>query len=149
MLPVRLGKGQQRQHILQQRNLPYMFSITLERLLAFSSVGSSEPTHTVSLIVVGILISAVARNLIPNWLERVNHRFGRWSRRIGERTPLLSGHWWKMIVPTQLAIVILSPFFFEILIKWRLPSLFSLFFSFVINDFHPSHRLLEHVMWPG
>ncbi|KAI8334650.1 hypothetical protein BC941DRAFT_431784 [Chlamydoabsidia padenii] len=70
----------------------WVYASSTAWLLAFSSVGSSDPTHTVSLIVVGILVSAVARTLIPNWLERVNHRFGRWSRRIGERTPLLSGH---------------------------------------------------------
>ncbi|ORX55113.1 hypothetical protein DM01DRAFT_1335411 [Hesseltinella vesiculosa] len=48
-------------------------------------------THTVSLIVVGILISAVARALIPQWIERLHRRIAHWSNRIGERTPLL-GH---------------------------------------------------------
>ena len=48
--------------------------------------------HTVSLIVVGVLVSAVARALIPNWLERVNQHFSRFTSRVGERAPLLGGH---------------------------------------------------------
>ncbi|KAI8097212.1 uncharacterized protein BX664DRAFT_325821 [Halteromyces radiatus] len=70
----------------------WVYASSTAWLLGFASAGTSETTHTVSLVVVGILISAVARTLIPNWLERINRRFGRWSRRLGERTPLLSGH---------------------------------------------------------
>ncbi|CAO3596120.1 unnamed protein product [Absidia cylindrospora] len=70
----------------------WVYASSTAWLLAFAAPGTSDLTHTVSLIVVGILISAVARTLIPNWLERVNRRFGRWSRSLGERTPLLSGH---------------------------------------------------------
>ncbi|CAO3653019.1 unnamed protein product [Cunninghamella blakesleeana] len=62
-------------------------------ILGFGAAATSGLAHTVSLVVVGILISAVARTLIPNWLESINRRFGRWTRKLfarGERTPLLS-----------------------------------------------------------
>jgi hypothetical protein len=60
------------------------------RILLGAAVFLDDAPHTVSLIVVGVLISAVARTLIPNWLDRFNRRFSRWANRIGERTPLLS-----------------------------------------------------------
>lgn len=56
-----------------------------------AAVFLTDVPHTTALIVVGILISAVARTLIPNWLDRFNRRFSSWANRLGERTPLL-GH---------------------------------------------------------
>jgi hypothetical protein len=57
-----------------------------------AAVFLNDTPHTIALIVVGILASAVARTLIPNWLDRLNRRFSSWANRLGERTPLLSGH---------------------------------------------------------
>lgn len=65
------------------------------RILLGAAVFLTSTPHTVSLIVVGILVSAVARTLIPNWLERINRRFSRWTSRFGERAeraPLLGGN---------------------------------------------------------
>lgn len=64
------------------------------RILLSAAIFLTGTPHVVSLVVVGILVSAVARTLIPNWLERINRRFGRWTSRWGERAeraPLL-GH---------------------------------------------------------
>jgi urea transporter len=68
----------------------YLFSF--HRILLGAAVFLHDAPHTFALIVVGILVSAVARALIPGWLERFNRRFSRWTDRLGERTPLLSGH---------------------------------------------------------
>ncbi|KAG1048835.1 hypothetical protein G6F43_008797 [Rhizopus delemar] len=68
----------------------WVYSLTTAWILLGAAVFLDDAPHTVSLIVVGVLISAVARTLIPNWLERFNRRFSRWANRIGERTPLLS-----------------------------------------------------------
>ncbi|KAI9300188.1 hypothetical protein BJ944DRAFT_171219 [Cunninghamella echinulata] len=71
----------------------WIYASTTAWILGFNASLISGTSHTVSLVVVGILISAVARTLIPNWLESINRRFGRWSRKLfarGERTPLLS-----------------------------------------------------------
>lgn len=61
------------------------------RILLDAAVFLTQTPHTVSLVVVGILVSAVARTLIPNWLERINRRFSQWTNRASERTPLLGG----------------------------------------------------------
>ncbi|KAI8992230.1 hypothetical protein BDB01DRAFT_847624 [Pilobolus umbonatus] len=45
--------------------------------------------YTVSLITVGILVSAIARALIPQVMNEAYRRFGYWSHSFGERTPLL------------------------------------------------------------
>ncbi|KAG0193546.1 hypothetical protein DFQ28_004666 [Apophysomyces sp. BC1034] len=70
----------------------WVWALTTAWILLGVAVFLSDAPHTVSLVVVGILINAVARTLIPDWLERVNRRFGRWTDRLGERTPLLSNH---------------------------------------------------------
>lgn len=62
---------------------------TNHRILLGAAVFLVDTPHIVSLIVVGILVSAVARTLIPNWLDRFNRRFSTWANRLGERTPLL------------------------------------------------------------
>ncbi|KAI8370419.1 uncharacterized protein BYT42DRAFT_87974 [Radiomyces spectabilis] len=69
----------------------WIYALATAWILLGAAVFLNELPHTVSLIVVGILLSAVARTLIPNWLERINRRFGHWTDRIGERTPLLPG----------------------------------------------------------
>ncbi|CAO3695676.1 unnamed protein product [Rhizopus stolonifer] len=68
----------------------WVYSLTTAWILLGTAVFLEGAPHTVSLIVVGVLVSAVARTLIPNWLNRFNRRFSRWANRIGERTPLLS-----------------------------------------------------------
>lgn len=55
-----------------------------------AAVFLTDTPHIVALVTVGILVSAVARTLIPNWLDRLNRRFSSWANRLGERTPLLS-----------------------------------------------------------
>ncbi|GAN11445.1 hypothetical protein MAM1_0607d11008 [Mucor ambiguus] len=69
----------------------WVYALTTGWILLGAAVFLSNVPHTTSLIVVGILISAVARTLIPNWLDRFNRRFSSWANRLGERTPLL-GH---------------------------------------------------------
>jgi len=77
--------------VLSNEILIVPFSTLEFRILLGAAVFLSDVPHTTSLIVVGILISAVARTLIPNWLDRFNRRFSSWANRLGERTPLL-GH---------------------------------------------------------
>lgn len=43
----------------------YMYIMFICRILGFGAAATSGLAHTVSLVVVGILISAVARTLIP------------------------------------------------------------------------------------
>ncbi|ORZ00649.1 hypothetical protein BCR43DRAFT_555842 [Syncephalastrum racemosum] len=72
----------------------WVFALTTAWILLSAAIFLTGTPHVVSLVVVGILVSAVARTLIPNWLERINRRFGRWTSRWGERAeraPLL-GH---------------------------------------------------------
>ncbi|KAI8881536.1 hypothetical protein K501DRAFT_252946 [Backusella circina FSU 941] len=69
----------------------WVYALTTAWILLGTATILTEAPHTISLIVVGVLISAVARCLIPNTLDSLNRRFGRWSSRLGERTPLL-GH---------------------------------------------------------
>ncbi|KAI9282652.1 hypothetical protein BY458DRAFT_496876 [Sporodiniella umbellata] len=68
----------------------WVYSLTTAWILLGAAVFLEGAPHTVALIVVGVLVSAVARTLIPNWLERLNRRFSHWLNGIGERTPLLS-----------------------------------------------------------
>ncbi|KAL0085855.1 hypothetical protein J3Q64DRAFT_1739966 [Phycomyces blakesleeanus] len=70
----------------------WVWALTTAWILLGAAVFLTETAHTTALVIVGILISAVARTLIPDWLDRVNNRFGRWTNQLGERTPLLSGH---------------------------------------------------------
>ncbi|KAF7732509.1 hypothetical protein EC973_003255 [Apophysomyces ossiformis] len=67
----------------------WVWALTTSWILLGAAVFLNDAPHTVSLVVVGILINAVARTLIPDWLERINRRFSRWTDRLGERTPLL------------------------------------------------------------
>ncbi|KAI8990771.1 hypothetical protein BDF20DRAFT_627 [Mycotypha africana] len=70
----------------------WVYALTTAWILLGAAVFLTATTpHTVSLVVVGILVSAVARTLIPKWLEKLNRRFASWTNRLGERTPLL-GH---------------------------------------------------------
>ncbi|KAI8887342.1 hypothetical protein K501DRAFT_321410 [Backusella circina FSU 941] len=69
----------------------WIYASTTAWILLGAAVFLHDAPHTFALIVVGILVSAVARALIPGWLERFNRRFSRWTDRLGERTPLLSG----------------------------------------------------------
>ncbi|KAI9248805.1 hypothetical protein BDA99DRAFT_524516 [Phascolomyces articulosus] len=70
----------------------WVYALTTAWILLDAAVFLTGTPHVVSLIVVGILVSAVARTLIPNWLERINNRFSRLTSRVGERAPLLGGH---------------------------------------------------------
>ncbi|OBZ87214.1 hypothetical protein A0J61_04732 [Choanephora cucurbitarum] len=70
----------------------WVYALTTAWILLGAAVFLTSTAHTTALIVVGILISAVARTLIPNWLDRINRRFSFWANRLGERTPLLSSH---------------------------------------------------------
>ncbi|KAG2198511.1 uncharacterized protein EV154DRAFT_63947 [Mucor mucedo] len=67
----------------------WVYALTTAWILLGAAVFLVDTPHIVSLIVVGILVSAVARTLIPNWLDRFNRRFSTWANRLGERTPLL------------------------------------------------------------
>ncbi|KAI7883266.1 hypothetical protein K492DRAFT_235506 [Lichtheimia hyalospora FSU 10163] len=69
----------------------WVYALTTAWILLGAAVFLTQTPHTVSLVVVGILVSAVARTLIPNWLERINRRFSRWTNRASERAPLLGG----------------------------------------------------------
>ncbi|GAA5810046.1 hypothetical protein MFLAVUS_003464 [Mucor flavus] len=70
----------------------WVYALTTAWILLGTAVFLTDTPHIISLVTVGILVSAVARTLIPNWLDRLNRRFSNWTNRLGERTPLLSNH---------------------------------------------------------
>ncbi|KAI9312414.1 hypothetical protein BX666DRAFT_2020956 [Dichotomocladium elegans] len=69
----------------------WVYALTTGWILLVAAVFLTGTPHVVSLVVVGILVSAVARALIPNWLVRINRRFSHYANRASERAPLLGG----------------------------------------------------------
>ncbi|KAI7872988.1 hypothetical protein BDF14DRAFT_1877443 [Spinellus fusiger] len=70
----------------------WVWALTTVWILLGAAVFTHGLTHTAALVITGILLSAIARVLIPGWLEHLNRSFGRWTHQLGERTPLLSHH---------------------------------------------------------
>ncbi|KAI8074919.1 hypothetical protein BC940DRAFT_324201 [Gongronella butleri] len=71
----------------------WVFALTTGWVITVRALDETDKfqlTHTVSLIVVGILVSAVLRTVLPQFIEKMHRVIARWSNRVGERTPLLS-----------------------------------------------------------
>ncbi|KAG2182955.1 hypothetical protein INT44_005936 [Umbelopsis vinacea] len=71
----------------------WIYAATTSWILLAAAVFLTGVPHVTSLVVCGILVSAIARATVPDILDRANKRFSRLTDRLsGERAPLLGGN---------------------------------------------------------